>query len=83
MSTNFIERDQERQEGTLAQTVEHFSRRWRPSDVREGREFEMELNYLVISLMRIAQQPLIRHMADAMALVPIALFFPEVKSNDK
>ncbi len=77
------DRDQQELDGKiLAQRIEHFRRRWQPNESGEDaeyqkRDFEVELHALVQSIFRVAQEPLLKHMSAALALVPPSPIFIE------
>lgn len=60
--------EQAKDEQILAHRIEHFRKTWHPDDPYRGQDFETELYYLLETVRRVAQQPLLRQMAAAMAL---------------
>lgn len=73
--------DQAKDEQALARSLEGFRKSWSPKDPYDARHFEQELYYLIATVQRVAQQPLVRQMSAALALVPPSPIFIETEKK--
>lgn len=67
--------EQTTEEQYLAYRIEHFRKTWKPKDCE--RDFEREFYYLLETVRRVAQAPLIKQMSAALTLAPPAPIFIE------
>ena len=78
LMADFEKRMKELQERAFEQRMRQFLDTWKPMDRREASDFEAQLIILVKTIYTDAQEPLLKHITNMLAAVPM---FPTVPSK--